>query len=233
MSRRPRIHFPGAVYHVMVRGNAGLPVFFIDADRLRFYLFLQEAIERFECRVHAFCCMTTHIHLAIQIADISLSRIMQNLSVRYTAWINRSHHRAGHLFQGRFKAILIDADNHLLELVRYIHLNPVRAAMVTKPGDYPWSGHRAYLGLEVLPWLTTDWVLSMLSAKKSISRRKYCQFVAEGLTDSERQELHGGSCDGRILGSEDFVDTALRKGCQRDRRPVSFEEMSTEEEFFG
>ena len=185
MARKPRIHFPGAVYHVMIRGNSGLPVFFGDPDRSRFYLILQETIERFDFRLHAFCCMDNHIHMAIQIGDIPLSRIMQNLSVRYTAWINHSQHRTGHLFQGRYKAILVDADGYLLQLVRYIHLNPVRAGIVTTPDDFSGSGHRAYLGIETLPWLTTSFVLSLLST--DISGLKYRKFIAEVTTGSQRQ----------------------------------------------
>ena len=138
MPRKPRIHFPGALYHVILRGNAGEPVFFDDADRYRFYLLLQEGIERFGYRVHAFCCMTNHIHMALQVGSVSLSRIMQNLALRYTSGINRKYRRTGHLFQGRYKAILLDADSYLLELVRYIHLNPVRARLVKHPDNYSW-----------------------------------------------------------------------------------------------
>jgi REP element-mobilizing transposase RayT len=107
--------------------------------------------------------MTNHIHLAVQVDDISLSKIIQNLSFRYTRWINKCRKRIGHLFQGRYKAILVDADSYLLELVRYIHLNSCRAGIVNDPKDYPWSGHRTYLGEEQLPWLTTDWILSQFS----------------------------------------------------------------------
>jgi REP element-mobilizing transposase RayT len=157
MSRKPRIHFPGAVYHVIMRGNAGDPIFFEDRDRYRLYLILQHAVEKFGCRIHAFCFMTNHLHLVMQAGDIPLSRIMQNISLRYTKWIHFTRSRSGHLFQGRYKAILLDADEYLLELVRYVHLNPVRAGMNATPEEHPWSGHHAYLGTMVLPWLTTDW----------------------------------------------------------------------------
>jgi REP element-mobilizing transposase RayT len=102
--------------------------------------------------------MTTHVHLAIQVGEIGLPRIIQNLAFRYTRWGNWRQSRTGHLFQGRYKAVLVDADTYLLELTRYIHLNPVRSGIVRIPEDYPWSGHRAYLGLETIPWLTTEWV---------------------------------------------------------------------------
>ena len=158
MARKPRVHCPGALYHVMLRGNGGQEIFFSQEDRFRFYLLVQEDIERYGHKVHAFCLMTTHVHLAIQVGEIGLPRIIQNLAFRYTRWGNWRQSRTGHLFQGRYKAVLVDADTYLLELTRYIHLNPVRSGIVRIPEDYPWSGHRAYLGLETIPWLTTEWV---------------------------------------------------------------------------
>jgi REP element-mobilizing transposase RayT len=145
MARKQRIHYPGALYHVILRGNARQDIFFDDGDRSRFILLLQEAVEKFGFRIHAYCLMTNHVHLAVQVGVTPLSRIMQNLSLRYTTWINRRLNRSGHLFQGRYKAVLIDADSFLLELVAYIHLNPVRAGMVATPENYHWSSHCAYL----------------------------------------------------------------------------------------
>jgi REP element-mobilizing transposase RayT len=171
MARKPRVHYPGALYHAILRGNSGQTIFFDDNDRTRFYLLIQEGVERFGHRIHAFCLMTNHVHLAIQIADISLSRILQNLSFRYTRWVNWRQGKTGHLFQGRYKAVLIDADTYLQELTRYIHLNPVRAGMVRETEKYPWSSYRAYLGLETIPWLSTDWVLSQFSKRLSVARR--------------------------------------------------------------
>jgi putative transposase len=130
---------PGGLYHVMMRGNGGEDIFFEDDDRYHFYLFAQQGLERFGHRIHGFCCMTNHDHLVVQVGDIPLSKIIQNLSFRYTRWINQRNKRIGHLFQGRYKALLIDADSYLLELVRYIHLNPCRAGMVKDPIQYPWS----------------------------------------------------------------------------------------------
>jgi REP element-mobilizing transposase RayT len=214
MARKPRIHYPGAVYHVILRGNAGQPIFFDERDRYRFYLFMQYVVEKFACRIHGFCCMTNHSHLVIQTSDIPLSQIMQNLSLRYTKWINYTQSRTGHVFQGRYKALLLDADAYLLELVRYIHLNPVRAQMTASPDDYPWSGHRSYLGKEVLPWLTTDLVLSMFSSDIKKARRDYASFVAEGIGDARRDEFHSGTFEGRILGDDIFTDEALRRANQ-------------------
>ena len=209
MARKPRIHLPGGLYHVIFRGNGGQGVFLSDADRYRFYLLLQEGTHRFGYRVHTFCLMTNHIHLALQVDDIPLSRGMQNLSFRYTRWINWREKRAGHLFQGRYKAVLVDVESYLRELVRYIHLNPVRAGMVTSPEDYPWSGHRAYLGKEILPWLTTDWMLAHFGESVTKARAAYMAFVLDGLDEKRRPEFHGAGVDSRLLGDDNFMDKCL------------------------
>ncbi len=215
MARKPRVHLPGGVYHVMLRGNGGQDVFFLDEDRYRWYLLAQEGVERYGHRIHGFCLMTNHVHLAIQVAETPLSKIIQNLSFRYTRWVNRRQRRLGHLFQGRYKAVLVDGEAYLLELVRYIHLNPVRAGLVVKPDEYPWSGHRAYLGLDTLPWLTTDWVLSQFAKRKDAARRRYAKFVADGMGEGYRAEFHGGGVDARILGDDRFAERVLRRAAVR------------------
>lgn len=209
MGRKPRIHLPGGLYHVIFRGNGGQDVFLAAADRYRFYLLLQEGTHRFGYKIHAFCLMTNHIHLAVQIADIPLSRGMQNLSFRYTRWINCREKRTGHLFQGRYKAVLVDGDSYLLELVRYIHLNPVRAGMVTNPEEFPWSSHRAYLGMETFPWLTTEWMLAQFGERVDRARAAYTTFVVDGLGEEHRPEFHGAGVDSRLLGDDDFMDKCL------------------------
>jgi len=226
MARKPRVYCPGAFYHVILRGNSGQTIFLNDKDRTRFFLLLQEGIERFGHRIHAFCLMTNHVHLAIQIAEISLSRILQNLSFRYTRWVNWRQGRTGHLFQGRYKAVLIDADTYLQELTRYIHLNPVRAGMVREPDKYPWSGHRAYLGLETIPWLTTDWVLSQFSKKVSVARRAYMKFVQEGMGGGRQEEYYRGSdADSRILGDDTFIERVLD---EKQKHRVSLDKIMVE-----
>lgn len=229
MARKPRVYCPGAFYHAILRGNSGQTIFFDDKDRTRFFLLLQEGMERFGHRVHAFCLMTNHVHLAIQITEISLSRILQNLSFRYTRWVNWRQGRTGHLFQGRYKAVLIDADTYLQELTRYIHLNPVRAGMVRKPEKYPWSGHRAYLGLETIPWLTTDWVLSQFSEKVSVARRAYMKFVQEGMEGGRQEEYYRGSdADSRILGDDTFIERVLDEKEKKQRHRASLDKIMVE-----
>ena len=218
MARKPRVHYTGALYHVIVRGNGGQAIFVDEKDRTRFYFLVQEGVERFAHRIHAFCLMTNHVHFAIQVDEVSLSRILQNLSFRYTRWVNWRQGRSGHLFQGRYKAVLVDVDAYLQELTRYIHLNPVRAGVVKEPEDYSWSGHRAYLGLETIPWLTTDWILSQFSRRLSVARRAYEKFVLEGKGERRQEEYHTGSAlDSRILGDDTFVDRVLgqKKGMRR------------------
>jgi hypothetical protein len=159
----------------------------------------------------AFCLMTNHIHLAIQVADVPLSRILQNLSFRYTRWVNWRRHRSGHLFQGRYKAFLVDADSYLLELAAYIHLNPVRAGMVKDAKTYRWSSHRAYLGKETLPWIETDFILGQFSKGMVKARRAFCDFVAGKSGEGHREEFHGKSSpDSRFVGDNSFVDEILR-----------------------
>lgn len=208
MARKPRIHLPSGFYHVILRGNAGQDIFLTDADRYRLYLLMQEGVERFSYRIHAFCCMSNHIHLLIQVTDIPLSRIMQNLSFRYTQWMNKRQRRTGHLFQGRYKAILVDADNYLLELIRYIHLNPVRAGMVEDAAAYRWSSHRAYIGKETLPWLTTGWVLGRFGDQASEAIRRYSFFVADGANVGTK-DFQRGEKDVRILGDDVFAERVL------------------------
>jgi len=225
MARKPRIHYPGAVYHVILRGNAGDPIFFDDRDRYRLYLILQYAVEKFRCRIHAFCLMRNHIHLVVQVDEIPLSRIMQNISLRFTKWINHAQSRTGHLFQGRYKALLIDGDEYLLELVRYVHLNPVRAGTAATSEEYPWTGHRGYLGKEFIPWLTTDFVLPMLSPGIEQARNAYESFVRDGMGEGRRDEFHCGTCEGRILGDDAFAEETLVRANQKGERDYSLDEV--------
>ncbi len=138
--------------------------------------------------------------------DIPLSQCLQNISFRYTQWINRRHDRQGHLFQGRYKALLVDGDSYLLELVRYVHLNPVRCGLVNDPVDYPWSSHHAYLDQENLPWLTTDWVLGQLANNRLEAQRRYISFVFDGLDEGYRKDFHQGDSDKRVLGDDRFLE---------------------------
>jgi putative transposase len=218
MARKPRLYYPGACYHVILRGNARQNVFYNDAERCRFCLLVQEAIERFGFHLHGFCLMTNHAHLAVEVGQVSLSRIMQNICCRYSRWINLQHKRIGHLFNGRFKAIMIDADSYLSQVVGYIHLNPVRAGMVESCEEYEWSSHRCYVGIETIPWLTTETVLSQFSGNVEKAHRLFHEFVCGKQEEGHRSELHGaGGLDPRIFGEDRFVDNML---CLAGKQPL-------------
>lgn len=210
MPRKPRIHAPGAVYHVILRGNARQDVFADERDRLRFYDILGTSAERFRYRILAFCLMGNHVHLMMQVGDVPLSRIMQNVSLRYTRWFNWRHQKCGHLFQGRYKAILVDADAYLLELAAYLHLNPVRAKLADDPAAYRWSSHRAYLGKETLPWLDPAPVLSQFADIVGRAAGSFAAYVAGKRGEGRRGEFHGEkSPDGRLFGDDRFVEAVL------------------------
>jgi REP element-mobilizing transposase RayT len=137
--------------HVILRGNHREPIFYCAADRDGFAALVGEVIERFRMCVHAYCWMTNHVHLLMQVNEVPLGQAMQRIASRYARSVQKRRTTTGHLFERRHRAILIDADSYLLELIRYIHLNPVRAHIVADPADFHWSGHRAYLGLETTP----------------------------------------------------------------------------------
>ena len=220
MARKSRIHIPGGLYHVMLRGNGGQDIFLLPDDGRHFLDLLAEGVARYGFRVHGYCLMPNHVHLVLQAGALPLSRAMQMLSFRYARRINTREARAGHLFQGRYKAILVDARSYLLELVRYVHLNPVRAGLAAAPEAWRWSGHRGYLGRADTPWLTTDWLLEQLAPGLDAARAAYRDFVADGMGGPRRAEFHAGSgAGGRVLGGDDFIERALAEAGERPERP--------------
>ena len=150
MARPLRIEYEGALYHLTSRGNARERIFFTDSDREAFLGILGDVVERFGWLCHAYCLMTNHYHLLIETPNANLSRGMRHLNGVYTQWINRHNKRTGHIFQGRFRSILVEKESHLLELARYVVLNPVRAKMVRSPRDWRWSSYRATSGLSLI-----------------------------------------------------------------------------------
>ena len=157
MARPLRVEYEGAVYHVTSRGNAREDIFLDNRDRSRFLEMLGDVVARYGWICHAYCLMTNHYHLLIETPEANLSRGMHLLNGVYTQWFNRRHKRVGHLLQGRFKAILVEKESHLLELARYIVLNPVRAKMVRSVRDWPWDSYRATSDQSDVPeFLTVD-----------------------------------------------------------------------------
>ena len=202
MARPLRIEFPGAVYHVTSRGNARAPIFLGDPDRHLFLDTLGDVVEQHRWLCHAYCLMTNHYHLLLETPEANLSRGMRQLNGLYTQRFNRRHDRVGHIFQGRFKGILVERESHLLELARYVVLNPVRAGMVCAPEDYRWSSLRATLGLARAPaWLALRMLLESFG-----SPLHYGDFVREGIgTPSPWGKLRGS-----LLGSEHFARRMCR-----------------------
>ncbi|MEO8191422.1 MAG: transposase [Acidobacteriota bacterium] len=180
MSRPLRVEYTGALYHVTARGNERRPIFRDDVDRASYLDHLARYRERFAFRVHAYCLMTNHVHLAVETSDTPLSRIMLALHGSYSQAFNRRHGRVGHLFQGRYKAFLVQKDRYLLALVRYIHENPVKARIVERPEDFRWSSDLAYRTSGASAWLDTDFVLSILAGRRGAAVRAYVALMARG-----------------------------------------------------
>ena len=182
MARQLRIEYPGAVYHITARGNARKEIFLNDTDRQLFLNVLASTVEKYNWLCHSYCLMDNHYHLLLETPDPNLSLGMRQLNGVYTQQFNRQHDRTGHIFQGRFKSILVEKKSHLLELCRYIVLNPVAAGMVNSPSEYKWSSYRFTVHSVKHPeYLYSHWVLSQFSRKKKIARKLYRRFVDEGI----------------------------------------------------
>ncbi|GAB2914920.1 REP-associated tyrosine transposase [Rheinheimera gaetbuli] len=206
MARPLRLEFPGALYHITSRGNERKDIYFDDTDFELFLLLLSKVCERYNWVVHSYCLMSNHYHLLVETPDANLSKGMRQLNGVFTQAINRKHNRVGHLFQGRYKAILVDKDAYLLELSRYIVLNPIRAKIVQQLEDWPWSNWHAFMGLRTSPrWLATDALLEMFSKQRETAREKYAVFVQQGnglpVWDKLTNQV--------FLGSDKFVQSHL------------------------
>jgi REP element-mobilizing transposase RayT len=209
MSRPLRIELAGGLYHVTSRGDGREDIYLSDADRLAWLDVFGQVCKRFNWVCHAWCQMTNHYHILIETPEANLAQGMRQLNGVYTQRFNRAHARVGHVFQGRYKAILVERDSYLLELARYVVLNPLRARMVRRIENWPWSSYHATCGQEAAPtWLQTDWILAQFGRQRASAIRKYVEFVHEGA------RLPGvwTQLQGQIyLGSEAFVKTMQAK----------------------
>ena len=217
MARRARIEYPGAFYHVISRGNQRQKIFFDDRDRKKYLELLFGLGEAYGFRLHGYVLMSNHVHLLMEAGAVPLSRFMQRLGSGYTQYFNRRRGLVGHLFQGRYRAILCDKASYLLELTRYLHLNPVRAKVVKEPGAYVWSSYRAYVrekgeqeGLE------TAEVLGQFSRRVIEAKRLYRRFVLEGLGEGHKEEYYE-LLDGRILGGQEFAERIKARAGEKGR----------------
>lgn len=209
MARPLRIEFAGALYHVTARGNARSSIYDDDTDRARFLSLLGNTVGRHDWYCHVYCLMSNHYHLLIETAAPTLSKGMKYLNGLYTQSYNRRHRRVGHLLQGRFKAILVEKDAYLLELARYIVLNPVRARMVRSARDWRWSSYRATAGhAQSEPCLTTDWILAGFARTRNVACKRYREFVQAGANQPSPWEQLRNQI---YLGNDKFVDDMQRK----------------------
>jgi putative transposase len=181
MARPLRIEIPGAIYHVTARGDRREPIYETDADRQYWLRLLGEVCQRFNWHCHAYCLMDNHYHIVIETIDGNLSAGMRQLNGVYTQWHNRTQGKVGHVFQGRFKAIIVQRESYLLELARYVVLNPVRAGVCAQPQDWPWSSYAAMLGAAHPPWLNTAWLLAQFGSSSEQARSAYTDHVRAGI----------------------------------------------------
>jgi len=226
MARPLRIEFPGAIYHVTSRGDRREDIFLSDEDRSLFLDTFSRVTERFSWICYAYCLMTNHYHLVIETPLPNLSSGMAQLNGIYTQKFNRKHGKVGHVFQGRFKAILVERNTYLLELLRYVVLNPVRARMVNSSSEWPWSSYEATAGLKDRPeWLDTSWVLGCFAENPEIARSEYISFVDQGMKWGEsiwedlKKQIY--------LGSDDFIEKVQElKKEERDLSDFPLEQVS-------
>jgi REP element-mobilizing transposase RayT len=223
MARKPRISYPGALHHVIVRGNHKEEIFLHDSDRKRLIELLREYHERYLFECYAYSLMPNHIHLLIEEGNIPLSKIMQGINQSYTQYFNTRYEKVGHLFQGRYKAILVDKERYLLVVVRYIHLNPVRVFLVKKPEDYRWSSHHLYISSTEKSFINKNYVLSLFGNTRKVAVKRYVRFIYEGI-GKKTPEIERG-----ILQADDeFIENAIKKYHHRENKTgTTLDEIST------
>jgi len=227
MARQLRIEFPGAFYHVTARGNERKAVFKSIKDREQFFSYLESASNRYGAIIHAYCLMDNHYHILIETPLGNLSKIMQHINSAYTTYFNIKRDRSGHLFQGRYKSILVEVDEYAKELSRYIHLNPVRAKMVKTPEEYQWSSYSYYADKRKAPeWLYRDFILGYFGKRLSTSQRNYSKFV-HSLVGEVYDSPFTDVIYSVILGSQEYAqeikDTFLKKKPQDRELPSLLE----------
>lgn len=212
MARHPFIHFPGALFHITARGNNKQTIFHSDRDFSRYLLNIQKCKEQLPFSLYAFALMPNHVHLLIEVTKAPVSKIMQKLQTAYTMYMNKKYNRVGHIFQGRYFSLLVEKETHLLELIRYIHLNPTRAGIVEEVDDYRWTSHDAYLdnGQKGASMVNTEKVLPYFSSDPKKALANYQEFIIAGL-GKRWEDIAGDVKRGQILGSSKFVQQVERK----------------------
>lgn len=224
MARRPRVEVEGGLYHVIARGNDRQDIFHDGEDHLKFISLLATQKEKAHFYLYAYCLMTNHFHLLVERREESVGRMMLRLLTGYASYYNRKYKRVGHVFQGRHKAILCQSDAYLTKLVAYIHLNPVRASMVDGAEDYPFSSHRAYMGIEPAGIIDVDPVLRLFGPRRGLARQRFAEQV-KVLTGLGHQREFYSAGEDNILGSEEFVDATIHRIGEIDVRRTRSSEL--------
>jgi REP element-mobilizing transposase RayT len=218
MARALRITFPGAFYHVTSRGNERKAVFKSKRDREKFLEYLESASRRYDALTHAYCMMDNHYHLLLETPSGNLPQIMRHINGAYTTYFNIKRDRSGHLFQGRYKAILVEIDEYAKELSRYIHLNPVRAKIVETPEEYEWSSYKFYIGKQkAAQWLYRDFILGYFGKSVSVAQRAYQKFV-DAYAHQEYSSPLEQVVSSTLLGSADFI-TFIKENYLSAKKP--------------
>ena len=217
MARPPRIQFQNAFYHVIVRGNQQQALFQATPTEWLTLNFLSRYKKKCGFILYAYVLMNNHIHLLVETPEAPISKIMQMLNFTYAQYFNRKYGKVGHLFQGRYKSFLCDRDQYLLSLVRYIHLNPVRAKIAKEPYVYKWSSHGEYMGKNG-GMVDVDRVLRLFSENKALARRLYSRFVSEALREGKDESYYKG-IEQQILGDEKFIEK-VTKTVGRTKEPI-------------
>ncbi|HAK59751.1 MAG TPA: hypothetical protein DCO77_05125 [Nitrospiraceae bacterium] len=252
MPRKVRLDVPGALHHIIVRGINKAPIFIDDQDKVRFLDRLAENVSQGKCTVFAWVLMTNHVHILFKSGKDGISTVMRKQLTWYAQYFNRRHKRTGHLFENRYKSVLCEEDDYLLALVRYIHLNPIRAKIIQTIEEldrYPWTGHRAMIGKANNPWMDRDAVLSEFGRTRKKAILHYRRFVREGIEEGRNSTLTGGGLvrsqggwsqvmakrrrgqkeeyDERILGSGDFVHAIVKEAEENQLRQIKYKRSGT------
>jgi len=229
MARPLRIEYEGAFYHVTSRGNDRKRIYFRESDYYKFRSYLKDAQQKYGYLLHCYVLMPNHYHLLMETPHANVSKVMHFMNGSYTNYINKKHGRSGHLFQGRYKAIVVDRDNYLLELSRYLHLNPVRAELVAKPIDYEHSSYKSYVSTSKENFVSRNLILQMISKDSKQAEKWYTDFVEQAIEEelqSPLKQVYGGM----ILGGRQFIKGVLGK---LEEDVLSKEEVSYRRELQG
>jgi REP element-mobilizing transposase RayT len=226
MARKPRMHVPGGFYHATLRGNHRQEIFQVPADRARLESIVAHAAQEIAARIHAYCWMTNHIHLLVEVADAPLGALMHRIASPFARGMQKRAETTGHFFERRYHARIVDSEQSLLTVIRYMHFNPVRSGLARRPDDYTWSSHHCYLGTVEYPWVTTDFALGMLASGLGEARQAYRAYMAEANGVALTSPFAAaGSAHGRTAGDSGSVEAAAGRQPPRRRATTTLDDL--------